>query len=290
MGAKILSGDRSSVRRILTTIAVLAFVASIAQPASAGTAKKVAFGVQPVTTTAGRLIPAVTVQIVDQQNRVVTDSTLPVTVALGTNPSGGTLYGTQTVNAVAGVATFGTLRIDKAGSYTLAATSPGLIGATSSSFAITGASAICDANGCTVSDPNGNTPTKSNSTTGTIQVTDCPGAGANTDFLSYDESSGNFCNGDCLGAAIFFASECTEGQPWLIIYRLDKSALPTDKGAAHINMYIETSPGVGSLIPDCVKQGVIGTASICVSRQYKNGQGDSVTEILKLPGDPRIAG
>jgi len=89
---------------------------------------------------------------------------------------------------------------------------------------------------------------------------------------------------------VFFASECTASDPWLIIYRLDKSVLRTDKGAAHVNLFIQNSDGSGTLIPDCIKQGVLNPGPICVSRQYKNGQGDSVTEILKSPGDPRIAG
>src|SRR5207248_834309 len=61
-----------------------------------------------------------------------------VTVALGTNPSGGTLAGTTTVTAAGGVATFGTLSVDKVGTgYTLTATAPGLSGATSSAFTVT---------------------------------------------------------------------------------------------------------------------------------------------------------
>src|SRR2546427_5598329 len=61
-----------------------------------------------------------------------------VTVALGTNPSGGTLAGTTTVTAASGVATFGTLSVDKVGTgYTLAAAATGLTGATSGSFNVT---------------------------------------------------------------------------------------------------------------------------------------------------------
>src|SRR5206468_5927342 len=58
-----------------------------------------------------------------------------VTIALGTNPSGGTLSGTTTVTAVNGVATFSNVRIDRAGNgYTLQAAASGLTAATSAAF------------------------------------------------------------------------------------------------------------------------------------------------------------
>ncbi|HVE86130.1 MAG TPA: hemagglutinin, partial [Myxococcales bacterium] len=102
-----------------------------------------AFFVQPVSATAGVAIsPAVKVEIRDQFNNRVLGSTASVTLAIGTNPGGGTLSGTLTVAAVGGVATFSTLSINKAGTgYTLTASSPGLTGATSNAFNITAAAA-----------------------------------------------------------------------------------------------------------------------------------------------------
>jgi hypothetical protein len=48
-----------------------------------------------------------------------------VTLSLGTNPSGGTLRGTLTVNVSGGIATFSDLSIDLAGvGYTLHAMAP----------------------------------------------------------------------------------------------------------------------------------------------------------------------
>ncbi len=71
-------------------------------------------------------------------NDNLTSSTASVTVAIGTNPGGGTLAGTLTRAAVAGTATFNDLSIDKAGvGYTLTAASTGLTGATSGAFDIT---------------------------------------------------------------------------------------------------------------------------------------------------------
>jgi len=97
------------------------------------------FSVQPTTTTAGATItPAVQVAAHDAQGNPATGFTGSVTVAIGTNPSGGTLSGTTTVAAVAGVATFGNLSINTAGTgYTLTAAAGALTGATSAVFSIT---------------------------------------------------------------------------------------------------------------------------------------------------------
>jgi hypothetical protein len=104
---------------------------------TAGAANKLAFGQQPTSTTGGVTIaPRPTVQILDAADNL-TPSTASVTVAMGTNPSGGTLSGTTTVVAAGGVATFSGLSIDKVGTgYTLAVTSSGLTGITSSTFNI----------------------------------------------------------------------------------------------------------------------------------------------------------
>src|SRR5439155_463228 len=101
-----------------------------------GTANQLVFTVQASTAVADRTIsPAVQVTARDAQGNLVSAFAGSVTVALGTNPSGGTLAGTTTVTAAGGVATFGTLSVDKVGTgYTLTATAPGLSGATSSAF------------------------------------------------------------------------------------------------------------------------------------------------------------
>jgi hypothetical protein len=110
---------------------------------TAGVATQLGFTVQPVTTIAGRNItPAVKVAAQDALGNTVTSFTSSITVAIGTNPSGGILGGTKVVTAVAGVATFSTLTIDKTGiGYTLTATRAGLTGATSTAFNITAGTA-----------------------------------------------------------------------------------------------------------------------------------------------------
>ncbi len=106
---------------------------------AAGLADHLAFAVQPSNTVAASAIaPAVQLAIQDQFGNLVTGATTSVTAGLASNPAGGSLSGTTTQAAVAGVATFSELSIDKAGTrYTLAATAGGLNGDTSSTFDIT---------------------------------------------------------------------------------------------------------------------------------------------------------
>ena len=114
---------------------------------SAGAPAKLAFSQQPTPTQAGNvsITPAVTVTIADQFDNAVTTATNNVTVAIGTNPwknvfgtGGATISGPAlTLAAVAGVATFPGLKIDKPGpAYTLSGSATGLTNATSSAFNI----------------------------------------------------------------------------------------------------------------------------------------------------------
>jgi len=95
-----------------------------------------AFRVQPSNVTAGSIMtPAVQVQVQDPLGNVDTSFTASVTVAIGTNPGGGRLSGTTSVAPVNGIALFGDLTIDQAGTgYTLTASAAGATGATSALF------------------------------------------------------------------------------------------------------------------------------------------------------------
>ncbi|HSD32007.1 MAG TPA: hypothetical protein VLB49_08865, partial [Gemmatimonadales bacterium] len=109
----------------------------------ANTATHLVFSVQPTNAVAGVAIaPAVVVHALDASNNVATGFTGGVTVAIANNAGGGTLSGTTSVPAAAGVATFSTLSINKTGDgYTLAASAGGVTGITSTGFKITPAAA-----------------------------------------------------------------------------------------------------------------------------------------------------
>lgn len=104
-----------------------------------GAPAQLVFSAQPSNAVAGASIsPDIKVQILDA-NGALTASTQQVTLAIGTNPAGGAISGTATVNAVNGEATFSTVSINRAASgYTLVASMAGTsITTTSTAFNIT---------------------------------------------------------------------------------------------------------------------------------------------------------
>ncbi len=108
-----------------------------------GVPKTLAYAAQPASTTAGTAFsPAIQIEIRDTNNQIVSTARNSVTLAITGGPGGATLVGTATVNAVAGVASFSGLNIQKAGAgYELAASSTGLTGATSGAFNISAGAA-----------------------------------------------------------------------------------------------------------------------------------------------------
>jgi len=94
------------------------------------------FSVQPSGTFTNQTIqPAVEVLVSDAFGNPTPTFTGTVDIALGTNPSGGVLSGTASVQASGGVAEYSDLAVDNPGNgYTLVATSTGLTSATSQPF------------------------------------------------------------------------------------------------------------------------------------------------------------
>jgi alpha-tubulin suppressor-like RCC1 family protein len=115
---------------------------SITATATPDAAASLQITTQPTSSTSGAAInPSVVVKVEDAHGNVVTTASNTVAMAIGTNPAAGVLSGTVSIAAVAGVATFSSLSLDKAGSgYTLSATATGLTGATSSPFNVTAGS------------------------------------------------------------------------------------------------------------------------------------------------------
>jgi hypothetical protein len=104
---------------------------------SPGAASKLAFTTGPVSIVAGAAMPAVVVTVRDAADNVAIGFTGPVTLALANNPVDGTLAGSTKVSAVAGVATFGGLSIDRSGTgYTMFVSAGGASSVTSTPFNI----------------------------------------------------------------------------------------------------------------------------------------------------------
>lgn len=96
------------------------------------------FSTQPSNTNVSSMMAPVRVTALDASGNTATSFTGNVVVAIGSNPSAGTLSGSKTVSAVNGVATFSDLSINQPGTgYTVTASSSGLTGETSDPFNIT---------------------------------------------------------------------------------------------------------------------------------------------------------
>ena len=107
---------------------------------SAAAASKVVYGVQPGNVTAGVAdSPSIVVDVEDQFGNIVIIDSSNVTLVVASGP--GSLSGTLTMAASGGVATFSNVKLNTAGSYTLTASDGSLTSATSSSFAVSAASA-----------------------------------------------------------------------------------------------------------------------------------------------------
>jgi hypothetical protein len=106
-----------------------------------GSGDVLAFTVQPSNATAGEVItPAIRVAVNDTLGNPDSSFTSSITITIGTNPVGGFISGTTSVAPVGGVASFGDLSIDKAGSgYTFSARATGATSKTSASFNIVAA-------------------------------------------------------------------------------------------------------------------------------------------------------
>ncbi|WP_198016870.1 ice-binding family protein [Nocardioides sp. CF8] len=107
-----------------------------------------AFTAAPHDVTVGAtMTPAVTVALRNAAGEPITGAGVPVTLTIGTNPSGGVLGGDTTRGTDAGgQVSFGDLSIDRPGAgYTLVASSPGLAPAVSAEFAVVAAPLLGDA-------------------------------------------------------------------------------------------------------------------------------------------------
>src|SRR5207247_5521699 len=103
---------------------------------TAGSAATLVFTVQPTSTVAGGSItPAVEVTAHDANGNTATGFTGNVTLAIGTNPSGGALSGTATHAASGGVGTLAGRASNEVGTgYTLTASATGTATGTGKAF------------------------------------------------------------------------------------------------------------------------------------------------------------
>jgi hypothetical protein len=97
----------------------------------------ISFFVQPNSATVGQVIsPPVEVLVRDSVGATDSAFTGTISVALGPDSTGATLNGTTDVRPVNGIASFSNLSINKAGTYTLTASTSGSTAVTSTAFSV----------------------------------------------------------------------------------------------------------------------------------------------------------
>ncbi|MFI5311215.1 MAG: beta strand repeat-containing protein [Gemmatimonadales bacterium] len=123
---------------LVATSTALTAATSAAFDITIGAASRLVFTQSPSSAVAGASLGAVQVSAEDVAGNVTPAYTGAVRVALGSNPGAAELGGPSSANAVAGVATFGSLSVDRTGrAYTLVASAGGLASGTSVPFDIT---------------------------------------------------------------------------------------------------------------------------------------------------------
>src|SRR5882762_2145761 len=133
----VMNSDGSAPTRITNNVADEGGASW--SPAGQVTSGTLAFVVQPPASVhvGATISPPVQVAVQDTLGNAVPGATNAVTLSLASNPSGATLLGTTTVEAVDGIASFADLRLDRAGTaYTLVARAAGLTDGTSAAFEV----------------------------------------------------------------------------------------------------------------------------------------------------------
>jgi alpha-tubulin suppressor-like RCC1 family protein len=128
--------QRSRFTSCAVILAIGVLIAGCGESTNPAGPRQLGITIEQLSVNAGANL-SIAVAIQDASGNIVSASTSPVTLALGTNPGGATLEGDLTVNAVNGVATFTGVHITSAGQgYTIVASSQGLTAATSDAFEI----------------------------------------------------------------------------------------------------------------------------------------------------------
>jgi hypothetical protein len=257
---------------------------------------------QPALTAAGATITSaagsgggpVKVQVLSTSGQLDTASTAAITVAIGPGSSPGTLSGTLTVNAVAGIASFSDLSINQAGDFTLVATSPGISPVTSNGFTIGGSVQQCPTSTCTVT-------SSANTTSATVTATSpspgqflsvgiggvsysCAGTyqpvSAPVSFDVYDSSgaqqSAQFTVTMDIDKSLVQSSGRTGASQWQVCYA-SVQPFTAESGTAMIGGVLFHT----GLLPAC--SSTVGQP--CVQSLHKDMAGDEIITFL-ASGDP----
>lgn len=283
---------RGSIRRgraVVLGLALAALASIIVPGHAAGKGQRLTFIQQPSASLAGQPVaPAVVVAVTDQKGQVKTSSTALITVAL---QSGGTLFGTKTIAAAGGVATFSDLVVDTAGTYRLVATDGNSVSSgTSNAFEVSGFAVNCPSGGCSESTGNIQNPTPEDPTIGVVTIS----AGAcatEACFLTVSEDTGCPPGVQCRGNAILFVPPANATGITVVDVGCDKTICP-GTGVANFHTFKQGAAGTWVELTDCPNPQPtleeLGPDG-CIESRSRTGVGDLVVTVwVPADGDPRI--
>lgn len=277
-----LSLNLAGTNKVLTaTAAGLSSAASSAFSIIAGSAAKLAFSTQPSGGTAGTVWatqPVIEVQ--DASGNFINTATNSITLTLTTGS--GTLAGTQTLSAVAGLASFSNLSLNLVGNdKVITASASGLTSALSTAFSITGG--LPQANSNIVASPT--TVIADGSTTSTVTVTVIDGytnpvAGKSVTLTSNrggtDTIFGSPATTNASGIATFTIKSSTAGSSVLTaMIPADSITLTTTPTIIFKSNIASIAQSEWSISP--VSQIANGSTTSTVSVVIKNVDGDLLT-------------
>lgn len=136
------AGDSAGMATVTASIPTPALNVVFTGTQLSSAASSITFESQPTNITAGQSLPNISVAVRDGANTVLTTYTGPVTLTTSGGTAGAKLVGDTVQNAVAGVATFTGLTVDRGGSnYRLVATGGGAPPGQSNTFNVAAAPA-----------------------------------------------------------------------------------------------------------------------------------------------------
>jgi hypothetical protein len=244
----------------------------------------------------------VAVEVLDGADQRITSSTADISLALQGGTTGAVLRlnGSTdvTVTATAGVAAFGDLTIDEVGlAYELAATSPGLVSATSTPFNVMLFGQVCGGSSC--SSPTAVNP--SNTASGSVDASNVsPGDELSVAFAGDDPCQGT--GYEPVSPDVFTVLALSDGQPsedvileiTLVVFK-ERVKLFNDRGAAHFEVCFATDVEGKTFVDksgDEVEQGLLPVCKTvdvnCIVSRRKDRAGNVTVVFRVLDGKGRI--
>jgi hypothetical protein len=231
--------------------------------------------------------PAVTVRAEDEFENLTSAT---VSVAIGTNPGGGSLSGGGGVATVDGIASFSNLTINKVGvGYTLVASAGSVTSEASTPFNVLDVLAECDDHD---TEPcSGSTGADATASTNTVTTVTAPAGGDDgTLRIVVFDLGGTACGGDGSGLDVTVQPPPghTDANPVEVIVEYDKKIAPGTGVANFEFCLVKPEPDPDVVIDPLANCKDTNFALPCIAERHRDNAGDLVIRVLLTSEDPFI--